>query len=109
MPPDQVSISAWTVHGDFACGHCSSPLIQPVEWTPVSAGEWVVSVRCPECHTAGSLHLSDEQVNRFRNMLDEATYGLQETAAMLDGQVFKESCKSFVQALRADQICPMDF
>lgn len=109
MPSDQASIAARTPSGGFACTECSSPLIQPMEWTRTGAEEWTVLVRCPECFEVRPLSVTQDQAHQFQNMLDEATHSLQETAEMLDHQVFKESCESFARALRADHICPMDF
>jgi hypothetical protein len=109
MAFDQASIASRTPEGGFACQECSSPLIQPVEWTCTGADELTVLVRCPECFQVHALRVTENQAHLFQNMLDEATHSFQETAAMLDRQVFKESCQSFVRALRADNICPMDF
>ena len=109
MPSDQASIASRTPQGGFACQKCSSPLIQPIEWICTGADEWTVHVRCPECFQMRALRLTQDQAHLFKNILDEATHGFEETADMLDRQVFKESCQSFVRALRADNICPMDF
>ncbi len=102
-------MAARTPYGGFACEDCSSPLIQPVEWTCTGAEEWTILVRCPECFQIHTVRMTEDQAHQFQNLLDEAAHGLRETADMLDRQVFKESCESFARALRADQICPMDF
>ena len=109
MSFDQPNIAAKMPYGEFSCEECSSPLIQPLEWTRTGHEEWTVLVRCPECFQIRALNVTQNQAHQFQNMLDEAAHSLQETAEMLDRQVFKESCESFSRALRSDQICPMDF
>jgi hypothetical protein len=78
-------------------------------WERIGAGEWQLLVRCPECFAQGSLYLDDIRARQFQNLLDEATREIEEYADYLDRQSFKESMDSFVQALRKDLICPMDF
>jgi hypothetical protein len=109
MPSDQASVAAWTPQGGFACGACGSTLIQPLEWTSTGFEVWTVLVRCPECFRVGSLHVTQSQANQLLNTLDEAAHSLQETADMLDHEVFKENCEWFTRALREGLICPMDF
>jgi hypothetical protein len=108
MPFDQTSLST-TPREDFTCARCSSSLIQPLEWDRVSGGGWSVLVRCPECFQLDNLSLTIEQAQVFGNALDEASRSLEETADMLDLQVFRETWESFARALRAGLICPMDF
>jgi len=109
MPSDQARISARTPHRDFACAECSSPLIQPLEWERLSVETWRVLVRCPECYRLGVLHITQEQAAHFRNLLDDAVHSMEESAELLDHQVFEESCRHFARALREGHICPMDF
>lgn len=101
----------WTGFQDarLACEECSSALIQPLAWDPLDSENWRVLVRCPECCWSRALHLTADEAHRFRNLLDEATHGLQEVADALDLQVFRESCEGFAQALRTDLIGPTDF
>ena len=108
MPSDQARISATSGKGP-ACGACSSPLVQPLEWDRAEGGEWLVLVRCPECFRLGRLRLTAEQAQVFRTTLDDAAYGLEAAADMLDLQVFRETCAGFARALRAGLVWPMDF
>ncbi len=108
MPIDETSVSVQPCRG-FTCGACSSPLIQPLEWDSACGHEWSVLVRCPECFQLGSLDLTQEQAQQFHNMLDQATHDLEETADMLDLQVFKETSADFARMLREGHVRPMDF
>jgi hypothetical protein len=108
MSSDRVNISTTPREG-FTCARCSSPLIQPLEWNREGSEVWNVLIRCPECFWLDNLGLTSEQAQVFNGMLDEATRSLEETADMLDLQVFRETWESFARALRAGLILPMDF
>lgn len=108
MASDEASISVTPCRG-FTCVVCSSPLIQPLEWDPATGDGWNVLVRCPECFQVGALHLTTDQAHQFQNSLDEAARGLEETADMLDLQVFKATCEDFTRSLRDDRVNPTDF
>ncbi len=93
----------------FVCCRCSSDLIQPLEWEPVGDDEWRVLIRCPECFLVAGASLDTRQKHLFQNMLDEATHSLEQAAEALDGEVFRDTCRGFAQALHAGLIYPMDF
>lgn len=93
----------------FACPACGSALIQPLDWATDNCDRVSVTVRCPECFRTAVLHVTQDQANRFLNSLDEAKHNLQQTAEVLDREVFKDTCESFTRALRAGLIDPADF
>ena len=80
MPSDQTRLWALTTRGDFSCGECSSTLVQPLEWERVDVDEWRVLLRCPECFGVGIIHMTQEQVGLFHNILDEASQHMEEMA-----------------------------
>lgn len=102
------SIAAPTRPCEFVCVECSSPLVQPLEWER-HQGVWTVHVRCPECGKYGQLHMSEDQAVIFQNLQEDAVHSMVQTAEMLDLEAFREACTTFVRALRADLIDPVDF
>jgi hypothetical protein len=76
---------------------------------PVGPDRWCVFVRCPECFHFGDLFLDDDRADEFSCTLDEAVKSLGETADALSREVFRQECETFVQALRADLVEPLDF
>ena len=108
MLHDQTDAAETQCHG-FLCPECSSPLIQAVEWTQLSEKLWSVVMRCPECFQSGEIVMDESQVHEFSLLADEAVRNLLELAESLDQEIFRQSCETLVQLLRADLICPMDF
>jgi hypothetical protein len=94
---------------DFLCGGCSSQLVQPVEWTRSGDTQWVVLLRCPDCFQYCELVLDDAHAHEFSQAMDEATRSLLEVAEFLERDIFRQRCETFIKALRADHISPMDF
>ena len=100
---------AGTPYDDLFCRGCSSPLVQAVEWTRLNEDHWSVLVRCPECFGSCEIVMDEDRAHEFMLETDEAVRSLLETAQSLERDIFRQSCEAFTQALRADQICPMDF
>jgi hypothetical protein len=90
------------------CRHCSSSLVQPVEWSRVEEG-WQVVLRCPDCQSVYELGLDQEEVSLFSLDLESGFQSLLEGLETLDRELFEGECEIFIAALRADQVYPMDF
>jgi hypothetical protein len=94
---------------EFVCRHCGSTLIQPIEWTPLGSERWCLLVRCPECFRFEDLVLTEDQSDEFLAAMDVAEDNLKEAAELLNREIFRDECDSFVRALRADLLGPLDF
>lgn len=90
------------------CRSCSSPLIQPLEWLRMD-DQWQVLVHCPECENVYELSLDQEAVNHFSYELEAGFQSLLEAIEELDRDLFRVECETFIAAVRAGQIYPMDF
>lgn len=91
------------------CRTCGSSLVQPTEWVHVDEHRWKVSMRCPECYAVYDLALEPEHVNEFSYQLEHGFQCLLEAIDQLDQQAFASECETFIAAVRADAVFPMDF
>jgi hypothetical protein len=91
------------------CRTCGSSLVQPIDWVHVKAQRWQVSMRCPECSAAYDLALEQEDVNEFSYQLEHGFQCLLEAIEHLDHQAFADECQTFIAAVWADAVLPMDF
>jgi hypothetical protein len=94
---------------ELSCRDCGSTLIQPLEWMPLGNERWCVLVRCPECFRFADRVLDEDQSDEFLAALDEAQDNLKEAAELLNREIFRDECDSFVRALQADLVGPLDF
>jgi hypothetical protein len=91
------------------CKTCGSSLVQPVDWVHVEAHRWQVSMRCPECYAVYDLALEQDDVNEFSYQLEHGFQCLLEAIEQLDHQAFECACETFISAMWADAVLPMDF
>ncbi|MHB9148968.1 MAG: hypothetical protein ACYC33_02605 [Thermoleophilia bacterium] len=91
------------------CVHCASPLVQPTEWARVDDSQWLVSVRCPECYRGYEVSLTQEQVKELSYVVEEGFRSLLEVIDQLDHEAFEGECETIIEALRSDNLYPMDF
>ena len=100
---------AATPHDVHVCPLCHSRLVHPIEWQRTGAAVWRITLRCPNCETERTVHLSREEVERFNRTLYEGTEKLARQADQLSRRNFQEESDKFVIALDTDLILPMDF
>lgn len=91
------------------CRTCGSSLVQPIDWVHVEEHRWRVSMRCPECCSLYDLALEQEDVNEFSYQLEHGFQCLLEAIDYLDQQAFECECETFIAAVWADAVFPMDF
>ena len=96
-------------HDVHVCPLCRSRLVHPIEWQRTGAAVWRITLRCPNCETQRTVHLSREEVERFNRTLYEGTEKLARQADQLTRRNFQEESDKFVVALDTDLILPMDF
>ena len=93
----------------YHCRSCASLLLQPTEWVHVDEQRWQVSMRCPECYEAYDVVLEQDEVNEFSYHLEHGFQCLLEAVDQLDQEAFETECETFIAAVRADGVYPMDF
>jgi hypothetical protein len=94
------------------CPVCCSALVEPVHWKQVGQDCWELELRCPECGAGRTAALDGAAVHAYNVLLYEAEDEVARQAAALSREwsadVAAEGAR-FVEALRADQIMPIDF
>lgn len=91
------------------CHTCGSSLVQPTEWIHVDEQRWEVSLRCPECFALYDVTLEQDDVNQFSYQLEQGFQSLLDGIDKLDHESFQSRCETFIAALWAGGIYPMDF
>lgn len=108
QPPATRERSPWTVDLHI-CPACDARLVYPVEWAPVSDTEWEVELRCPNCDLVHVGTFEQDEVDRFDEELDRGTSALVRDLKRMERANMEDEVESFVRALRADAIWPIDF
>jgi DNA-directed RNA polymerase subunit M/transcription elongation factor TFIIS len=91
------------------CPECDRDRVYPVEWEEVSATEWEVLLRCPECEWTKVGVFDQATVDRFDEKLDKFTDELIDVLQELWRANTADEIGRFVRALDADAILPSDF
>jgi hypothetical protein len=103
------SAAAPDVPGLEHCPSCESDLVYPVDWREAEDDRWELELRCPNCEWfARSVHTQDE-VERFDEVLNGGTDVLIESLETLTRENMEADIEAFVRALDADLIEPFDF
>jgi RNase P subunit RPR2 len=91
------------------CPHCSSDLVQPVNWHEQGDGYWNVELRCPECEWWARDSYSQQEVDRYDEELDRGGQELIEDLRSLTRANMEEEAERFGMALASNSILPEDF
>lgn len=91
------------------CVHCASPLVQPTDWARVDDREWEVRIRCPECYKDYAVSLSHDQVSDLSYAVEDGFRCLLDALDELDHEIFEKECEAIINALRTNNLYPMDF
>jgi len=91
------------------CPACRSNRVHPTDWTEVEEMRWQLALRCPDCewrHT--DVYLPDE-VERYDDVLNDATDRLIEELDRVTRENMNEQIDRWRDALDSDGILPFDF
>ena len=91
------------------CEHCSSDLVEPVDWSAAGPERWHVALSCPDCGYWTEGVFSQECVDRFDERLDEATEAMVFELKRLQGANMADDVERFIAALDVGAILPEDF
>jgi len=91
------------------CPACSSELVHPVDWSPVTDRRWHVDLRCPDCEWTGGGTYEQKVVDRFDEALDDGTEAVLSDLQRLTRANMEDDVEAFIAALHADRILPEDF
>jgi hypothetical protein len=91
------------------CPSCTGDRVHPTDWTEVEDMRWQLALRCPDCewrHT--DVYLPDE-VERYDDVLNDATDRLIEELDRVTRENMNEAIDRWRDALDSDGIMPSDF
>ena len=91
------------------CINCPSELAYPVQWEEAGPKNWNVTIRCPECEWTEAGVFTQEQCDRFDDVLESGTDALTRDYKRLVTANMSEEIDRFAAALDADAILPSDF
>jgi hypothetical protein len=88
--------------------NCGSHLVQPLDWAALDAGTYLW-LRCPECEHRDEGLFTDEQVERYEEILEEGQLTFYKNWTELEEDVMQDEALEFVQGLQDGSIGPDDF
>ena len=91
------------------CPQCTSNLVYPLDWTPMDAVHWRVSLRCPECEWSAVGLYEQAVLDRFDQVLDAGTHSIHADLRKLERSNMEAELERFNDALGGDLILPEDF
>jgi hypothetical protein len=95
--------------GLHVCPECSSELVQPVAWNECEAGQWDLTLRCPNCDWIMDGQFDQEQLEQLEEKLDDGLSAMLDDLKRLTHANMADQMDRFIAALQADLILPEDF
>ena len=91
------------------CGGCGGERVHPTEWNEVEEMRWQLALRCPDCEWRHTDTYDAHEVERFDDVLNDATDRLIEELDRVTRENMNEAVDRFRSALESDGIMPFDF
>jgi hypothetical protein len=91
------------------CGGCGGDRVHPTEWDEVEEMRWQLALRCPDCEWRHSDTYEAHEVERFDDVLNDATDRMIEELDRITRENMNEAADRFRAALDSDGIMPFDF
>lgn len=91
------------------CPNCDRNLVYPYDWEEASPTHWEVELLCPNCLWTEIGTYDQATVDRFDEVLDEATDALVKDLRRLVQANMEAEADRFAAALEAGGIVPEDF
>ena len=91
------------------CPSCQGDRVHPTDWTEVEELRWQLALRCPDCEWRHTDTFDAHEVERFDDVLNDATDRLIEELDRVTRENMNEAVDRFRSALESDGIMPFDF
>ena len=91
------------------CAGCGSERVHPTEWNEIEEMRWQLELRCPDCEWRHTDTYDAHEVERFDDVLNDATDRLIEELDRITRENMNEAADRFRSALESDGIMPFDF
>ena len=83
--------------------------MHPIDWHEVEDMRWEISLRCPDCEWSEVERFDQTEVERYDDVLNDATDRLIEELDRITRENMTEAVERFRTALENDDILPFDF
>ena len=91
------------------CNACGGERVHPVDWQEVEDLRWELALRCPDCEEHQTDTFDQNEVERYDDVLNDATDRLIEELDRVTRENMSEAVERFRRALEHDHIQPFDF
>jgi hypothetical protein len=91
------------------CSDCGGDRVHPTEWNEVEEMRWQLALRCPDCEWRHTDTYEAHEVERFDDVLNDATDRIIEELDRVTRENMNEAADRFRAALDSDGITPFDF
>jgi hypothetical protein len=91
------------------CNACGGERVHPLDWHEVEDMRWEISLRCPDCEWSEVERFDQHEVERYDDILNDATDRLIEELDRITRENMTEAVERFRTALENDDILPFDF
>jgi len=91
------------------CDACGGERVHPVDWHEVEEQRWQLALRCPDCEWYSIDVFDQDEVERYDDVLNDATDRLIEELDRVTRENMSEAVERFRNALEQDHIQPFDF
>jgi hypothetical protein len=91
------------------CGECGGDRVHPTDWNEVEELRWQLALRCPDCEWRTLETYDAAEVERYDDVLNDATDRLIEELDRVTRENMNEAVDRFRSALESDGIMPFDF
>lgn len=91
------------------CPQCASELVYPTAWEEAGEDLWSLKLRCPNCEWRSQGSYDRATVERLDEELDRGAHAVVTDLKALMRANMEAEIDSFVSALDADDIWPIDF
>ena len=91
------------------CRSCGSELVHPIDWEEVTADNWRLQLRCPNCEWIGEAVYERRVVEELDEELERGMETIVRDLRHLTHANMEEGIERFVVALQDDLIVPFDF
>ena len=91
------------------CPRCSGDRVHPTDWNEVEELRWELALRCPDCEWRHTDTFEQPEVERYDDVLNDATDRLIEELDRVTRENMQEAIHRFRAALENDGILPFDF
>ena len=93
---DQRTTQLRSQTGLHVCPSCVSELVQPLTWAPAALDSWQVDLRCPNCEWTGRAIATQDEVDEYDIVLDDAARAMNQALLAAGSPAFDNELVAFL-------------